>query len=86
MPTMAGAFALDLYKNWDILRPEDVTNIVIGFVTAFIAAVFVVRYLLGYVSRHGFALFGWWRIIVGGLALAAMLVLGQSNGCPVVAG
>ncbi len=86
MPTMAGAFAFDLYKNWSILRPEDVTNIALGFVTAFIAAVFVVRYLLDYVSRHGFALFGWWRIIVGGVSLGAMLVLGQGNGCPVIAG
>jgi undecaprenyl-diphosphatase len=82
MPTMVGAFAFDLYKNWAILRPEDVTNIVVGFITAFIAAVFVVRYLLDYVSRHGFALFGWWRIIVGGVALGAMLVMGNTSGCP----
>jgi undecaprenyl-diphosphatase len=82
MPTMAGAFAYDLYKNWSILRPEDVTNIALGFITAFIAAVFVVRYLLGYVSRHGFALFGWWRIIVGSVALIAMLALGHTSGCP----
>jgi undecaprenyl-diphosphatase len=86
MPTMAGAFAYDLYRNWSILRPEDVTNIAFGFVTAFIAAVFVVRYLLGYVSRHGFALFGWWRIIVGSVALVAMLVLGHTSGCPSVGG
>ena len=76
MPTMAGAFAYDLYKNWSILKPDDISNIAIGFVVAFIAAVFVVRYLLDYVSRHGFALFGWWRIIVGGLAIGALLVLG----------
>jgi undecaprenyl-diphosphatase len=82
MPTMTGAFAFDLYKNWAILQPQDVANIALGFVTAFIAAVFVVRYLLDYVSRHGFALFGWWRIIVGGTALGAMLVLGQTSGCP----
>lgn len=82
MPTMVGAFTYDLYKNWSILRPEDVTNIAVGFITAFIAAVFVVRYLLDYVSRHGFALFGWWRIIVGGVALGAMLVMGQGSGCP----
>ena len=44
----------------------------------------VVRYLLDYVSRHGFALFGWWRIIVGGIALGAMLVLGQTTGCPAI--
>lgn len=82
MPTMTGAFAYDLYKNWSILHVSDLTNIAIGFVTAFIAAVIVVRYLLDYVSRHGFALFGWWRIIVGGIALGAMLVVGGTSGCP----
>jgi undecaprenyl-diphosphatase len=82
MPTMAGAFAYDLYKNWSLLQVNDVFNIALGFVTAFIAAVFVVRYLLDYVSRHGFAVFGWWRIIVGSIALGAMLVLGQGSGCP----
>jgi undecaprenyl-diphosphatase len=82
MPTMAGAFAYDLYKNWSILQTGDIANIVLGFVTAFIAAVFVVRYLLDYVSRHGFALFGWWRIIVGTAAIVAMLALGNTSGCP----
>jgi undecaprenyl-diphosphatase len=82
MPTMIGAFAFDLYKNWAILMPDDVANIALGFVTAFVVAVFVVRYLLDYVSRHGYALFGWWRIIVGAMAIGAMLVLGDSNACP----
>jgi undecaprenyl-diphosphatase len=72
MPTMAGAFAYDLYINRDVLGASAVNEIVIGFVAAFIAAVLVVRWLLGYVTRHGYALFGWWRIIVGGLALAAL--------------
>lgn len=76
MPTMAGAFAYDLYKNWEILNPDDVTSIVIGFVTAFIAGVFVVRQLLDFVSQYGFALFGWWRIIVGGIGIGALTVLG----------
>ena len=76
MPTMAGAFAYDLYKNWAILNPDDVTNIIVGFVAAFIVAVAVVRYLLDYVSRYGFALFAWWRIIVGGAGLAALYSFG----------
>ncbi len=76
MPTMAGAFAYDLYKNWSRLAPDDVTGIALGFVTAFIAGVFVVKYLLGYVSRHGYSLFGWWRIVVGVLGLAALVTLG----------
>ncbi len=72
MPTMAGAFVYDLYKNRDVLNASDLNVIAIGFVCAFVAAVFVVKGLLGYVSKHGYALFGWWRIIVGGVALAAL--------------
>ena len=76
MPTMAGAFAYDLYKSWALLHPEAVTSIAIGFLPAVAAGVIVVRYLLDYVSRHGFALFGWWRILVGGMGLGALAVLG----------
>ncbi len=76
MPTMAGAFAYDLYKNWAILAPEDVKSIALGFIVSFIAGVVVVRYLLGFVSRHGFAPFAWWRIVVGGMGLGALAVLG----------
>lgn len=76
MPTMAGAFAYDLYKNWIILQPDDLAGIAVGFVAAFLAAVVVVRFLLQFVSRYGYALFGWWRIIVGGVGLGALAVLG----------
>ena len=75
MPTMVGAFAYDLYKNWHQLDPRDLTSIGIGFATACIAGFFVVRYVLDYIGRHGFALFAWWRIIVGGMALGAMAVM-----------
>ena len=55
-----------------MLDSSALTEIVIGFVVAFIVAVLVVRWVLDYVSAHGFALFGWWRIIVGGMALALL--------------
>ena len=73
MPTMAGAFAYDLYKNRDVLTFDDAALIAIGFVCAFLAAVLVVRGLLDFVSRRGYAVFGWWRIAVGGAALLALL-------------
>ncbi len=76
MPTMAGAFALDLYKNYDALSSSDFGIIAVGMVAAFISAVIVVRYLLDYVSKHGFSLFAWWRILVGGAGLIALLVIG----------
>src|SRR5690606_11725359 len=62
MPTMAGAFVYDLYKNWHILSPDDLPIIGTGFVFAFIAAVLVIRKLLDYVSRKGYTLFAYWRI------------------------
>jgi len=72
MPTMAGAFAFDLYKNRDVLDSAALGEIAVGFVMAFVAAVFVVRGLLTYVSRHGYAVFGWWRIILGTVVLVAL--------------
>jgi len=76
MPTMAGAFAYDLYKNKDLITGEAALNITVGFVAAFIAGVFVVRHLLDFVSRRGFAPFAYWRIVVGGVGLAAVLTFG----------
>ena len=76
MPTMLGAFVFDLAKNRDILSAADLPVIATGFVAAFIAAVIVVRYLLDYVSRHGFVVFAWWRLIVGVVGLAALLIWG----------
>jgi undecaprenyl-diphosphatase len=72
MPTMAGAFAWDLWKSRHVLDLTAVSEIAVGFSAAFVTAVLVVRWTLEFVSRHGFALFGWWRIIVGSLALAGL--------------
>jgi undecaprenyl-diphosphatase len=76
MPTMTGAFAYDLYKNWSNLSSGDTTAIAIGFVVSFFAALVVVRWLLDYVSNHGFGLFAWWRIIVGVAGLAGLYIAG----------
>jgi undecaprenyl-diphosphatase len=76
MPTMAGAFAYDLFKNYKDLSFNDVALIAIGFAVAFVSALFVARTLLDYISRHGFGLFGWWRILVGSAGLAGLLVFG----------
>jgi undecaprenyl-diphosphatase len=76
MPTMVGAFAYDIWKNRDLLSADDATLIGIGLVSAFISALLVVRTLLAFVSRRGYSLFGWWRIIVGTLGLIGLAVFG----------
>ncbi len=72
LPTMLGAVAFDLFKSRHDLDFGALSNIGIGFVVAFVSGLIVVKWLLGYVSTHSFALFGWWRIILGGVALAAL--------------
>jgi undecaprenyl-diphosphatase len=76
IPTMAGAFAYDLYKNRDVLSADDAALIAAGFVAAFVAALLVVRTLLDFVSRHGFTPFAWWRIVVGTAGLIGLWLLG----------
>jgi undecaprenyl-diphosphatase len=76
MPTMFGAFVYDLYKNRNALSMDDAWVIAVGFVAAFVVALFVVRTLVDYVSRHGFVVFAWWRLIVGVLGLAALMMWG----------
>lgn len=76
MPTMAGAFTLDLIKNYDKLASDDIAIIAVGFVMAFLAGVIVVKSLLDFVSRHGFAPFAWWRIAVGTAGLVGLWLAG----------
>jgi len=54
---------------------ENGTLIAIGFVVAFLCALFVVRTLVGFVSRHGFGVFAWYRIAIGSLALVLLVLL-----------
>jgi undecaprenyl-diphosphatase len=73
IPTMASAAAYDLYKNHHLLSADDATLIAVGFVSAFISALLTVRWLLAFLTTHGFGLFAWYRIIMGSVMLALLL-------------
>ena len=76
IPTMAGAFTYELAKSYKTLSFNEGALIAVGFLAAFLSGLFVVRSLLDYVSRHGFRLFAWWRIVVGAMGLAGLIALG----------
>jgi undecaprenyl-diphosphatase len=76
IPTMLGAFTYELYKSWAYMRADTAAIVAVGFAMSFLAGWFVVKSLLDYVSRHGFALFAWWRIIVGAIGLIALALRG----------
>lgn len=69
IPTMVGAFVLDFWESRDLLNGGALQLIAVGFVVSFLSGLFVVRFMLDFVTRHGFAPFAWWRIVVGVIGL-----------------
>jgi len=72
MPTMAGAFAYDLFKSRGQMSLDHSILVAFGFAVSFVCAWIVVKTFLDYVQHHGFALFAWWRVVVGALGLIAL--------------
>lgn len=70
IPTLFAATGYELLKNRALLAGSDVTMIVVGFITAFVSAFLVVRWLLRYVAHHDFVPFAWYRIAFGAIIIA----------------
>ena len=77
VPTMLGAFVLDAYKSRDVILASGagIPLIAVGFVVSFVCALFIVETLIGFIGRHGFTPFAWYRIVVG-VVMAGLLALG----------
>ena len=76
IPTMLGASVLELIGHREALAAGEgigLGGIAIGFVVAFLVAVFVIKWFVGIVSKRGFAPFAWYRIVVGSAALIWLL-------------
>src|ERR1700732_3029539 len=63
IPTMIGAFAYDFYKSHGDMTTDGLGIVAIGFVVSFIPAIIVVKTFLSYVTRRGFKLFAWGRVL-----------------------
>ena len=74
IPTMLAAAVYDFYKHAHLLSQQDMLAIAVGFVSAFVCALVVVRAILVFVSRHTYRAFAWYRIALG-LVVGAWLWL-----------
>ncbi|MBQ8094228.1 MAG: undecaprenyl-diphosphate phosphatase [Clostridia bacterium] len=74
IPTMAGASLLKLLKFGFNFTTEELVILVVGCVTAFLVSMLAVRTFIGYIKKHSFEPFGWYRIILG-LLVAIMTVV-----------
>ena len=72
IPTMFGAAAYDLYKSPAPLTGDRVAAVAVGLIVSFIVAIVVVKWLIRFVSRHGFSVFAWYRIVAGLAVLGAL--------------
>ena len=72
VPTMLGASGLKLIKFGLDFTPVELTALAVGMGTAYLVSVVTMRFLMAYVQQHDFKVFGWYRILLGGLVLWAM--------------
>jgi len=70
VPTMCAATGYKLLKGYELLNTENIKLLLFGNVAAFIIAIIAIKSFIGYLSKHGFRIFGWYRIIVGIIILA----------------
>jgi undecaprenyl-diphosphatase len=73
VPVMISATGYDLLKSLDVLQASDIPLFAVGFVTAFVAAIFAIKYFVEFVKRFGFTAFGWYRIILAAIVLLIMV-------------
>ncbi len=69
VPTMLAATVYKLYENKDVLNSENIDILLFGNLVAFVVAALAIKFFINFLTKYGFKLFGYYRIIVGLLIL-----------------
>ena len=69
VPVMAGASLLKLVKFGFHFTGMEFAVLLVGMVSAFVVSIFIIRFLMDYIRKHDFTVFGWYRIVLGILVL-----------------
>lgn len=70
VPVMFGASALKLLKYGFAYSGLEIAILAVGMLTAFVVSIFVIKFLMGYIKKHDFKVFGWYRIALGAVVIA----------------
>lgn len=70
VPVMLGASLLKILKFGLVFSTSEAVLLLVGMVVAFVVSIVVIKWLLGYIRKHSFTVFGWYRIILGIVVLA----------------
>ena len=66
---MFGASLLKIVKFGFAFSSQELVVLLVGMVVAFVVSMIVIRFLMGYIKKHDFKVFGWYRIVLGVLVL-----------------
>lgn len=70
VPTMCAATGYKLLKGYHLLNAENIKLLLFGNLIAFVVAIIAIKSFIGFLSKHGFRIFGWYRIIIGVVLIA----------------
>ncbi len=73
IPVMFGASLLKLIGFGFSFTGTELLVLAVGMVVAFVVSMLVIRFLMGYIKKHDFTVFGWYRIVLGGIVLLYFL-------------
>ena len=73
IPVMFGASLLKIVKFGFAFSSQELVILLVGMVVAFVVSMIVIRFLMGYIKKHDFKVFGWYRIILGIIVIAYFL-------------
>ncbi|MFI3200303.1 MAG: undecaprenyl-diphosphate phosphatase [Eubacteriales bacterium] len=74
IPVMLGASLLKIVKFGVMPTTEEFTILLVGMVVAYVVSIVVIRFLMGYIKKHDFKVFGWYRIVLGVIVLGYFAV------------
>ncbi|TAH01506.1 MAG: undecaprenyl-diphosphate phosphatase [Sphingobacteriales bacterium] len=79
VPTMCAATGYKLLKEYKNIHTEEIKILAIGNLVAFVVAILAIKFFIGFLQKHGFKLFGYYRIVVG-IALLVLIYTGYIKG------
>ena len=74
IPVMFGASALKILKFGFNFTGEELLILAVGLIVAFVVSILAIKFLMGYIKKHDFKAFGWYRIILGAVVIAYFLI------------
>jgi undecaprenyl-diphosphatase len=75
VPVMFGASFIKLLKFGFAFTQMELIVLLVGMITAFLVSIFVIKFLMDYIKKHDFKVFGWYRIILGIIVIAYFMLL-----------